>query len=158
MQNIVEKVVDILIKNGLSITTAESCTGGLIASSIVSVSNASKVFNEAYVTYANSSKIKLLGVSQKSIDKYGVVSEVVTREMAIGAAKNSNADVSLVSSGIAGPTGGSLEKPVGTVCFGIFLKGKIYTYTKKFGNLGRNVVREKSKDYILTTLHDLLTK
>ena len=157
MQNIVDKVVNLLIKNNLSITTAESCTGGLIASSIVSVSNASKVFSEAYVTYANSSKIKLLGVNKESIEKYGVVSEVVTKEMAIGAAKNSNADVSLVSSGIAGPTGGSLNKPVGTVCFGIFFKGKIYTYTEKFGNLGRNIVREKSKDFIINKLYDILT-
>lgn len=158
MNNLEENIVNILIKKKLTITTAESCTGGLLASTIVSVANASKVFNEAYITYANESKIKILNVKNESISEFGVVSEVVTSEMAVGAAKAANADVSIVTSGIAGPTGGTPKKPVGMVCFGIYICGNVYTYTNMFGDLGRNIVREKSKDFIFLKLYELLKK
>ena len=152
-----EQLVDLLIEKNYKITTAESCTGGLIASSIVSVSSASKVFDVAYVCYANEAKVKYLGVSEDTINKFGVVSEEVTTQMAIGALKEANAQVSLVTSGIAGPGGGSAKKPVGMVCFGIAIKDKVYTYTKQFGAIGRNAVREEAVDFILAEAIRLLS-
>lgn len=156
--NKVEEVIDLLIKNKFTITTAESCTGGLLASSIVSIPNASKVFNEAYITYSNESKVRLLGVKSRTIDNFGVVSEEVTKEMALGAANRANSDCSIVTSGIAGPTGATKNKPIGMVCFGIYLNGDVQTFTKKFGNVGRNQVRELSKEFIFQELERLLNK
>lgn len=144
-----EKLVNLLIEKKLHITTAESCTGGMVASRIVDVANASKVFNVAYVTYANEAKEKYLNVDSKTIEKYGVVSEEVTKQMALGALKEANADISIVTSGIAGPTGGTEYKPVGMVCFGVGIKDNVYTSTKYFGNIGRNKVRSMATEYII---------
>lgn len=120
-----EEVVNKLLEKKLTITTAESCTGGLIAAAIVNVSGASGCFNEGYITYANESKVRMLGVSEESIRNFGVVSDVVVDEMAEGALKKADADIAVAVSGIAGPLGGSPEKPVGTVYIGICLKNKI---------------------------------
>lgn len=120
-----EEVVNKLLKKNLIITTAESCTGGLIAAAIVNVSGASGCFNEGYITYANESKIRLLGVKEESIREFGVVSGVVVKEMAEGVLKKAGADISVAVSGIAGPLGGSADKPVGTVYIGICLKDKL---------------------------------
>lgn len=153
-----EKLVNLLIEKKLHITTAESCTGGMVASRIVDVANASKVFNVAYVTYANEAKEKYLKVDSKTIEKYGVVSEEVTKQMALGALKEANADISIVTSGIAGPTGGTKYKPVGMVCFGVGIKGNAYTSTKYFGNIGRNKVRSMATDYIIDFAISLIEK
>lgn len=153
-----EKLVNLLIEKKLHITTAESCTGGMVASRIVDVANASKVFNVAYVTYANEAKEKYLKVDSKTIEKYGVVSEEVTKQMALGALKEANADISIVTSGIAGPTGGTEYKPVGMVCFGVGIKGNAYTSTKYFGNIGRNKVRSMATEYIIDFALDLIEK
>lgn len=120
-----EEVVNKLLEKKLIITTAESCTGGLIAAAIVNVSGASGCFNEGYITYANESKIRLLGVKEESIREFGVVSGVVVKEMAEGVLKKAGADISVAVSGIAGPLGGSADKPVGTVYIGICLKDKL---------------------------------
>ena len=120
-----EEVVNKLLEKNLIITTAESCTGGLIAAAIVNVSGASGCFNEGYITYANESKIRLLGVKEESIRELGVVSDVVVKEMAEGVLKKAGADISVAVSGIAGPLGGSADKPVGTVYIGICLKDKL---------------------------------
>ena len=120
-----EEVVQKLLEKNLTITTAESCTGGLIAATIVNVSGASGCFNEGYITYANESKIRLLGVKEESIREFGVVSDVVVKEMAEGVLKKAGADISVAVSGIAGPLGGSADKPVGTVYIGICLKDKL---------------------------------
>lgn len=120
-----EEVVNKLLEKNLIITTAESCTGGLIAAAIVNVSGASGCFNEGYITYANESKIRLLGVKEESIREFGVVSDVVVKEMAEGVLKKAGADISVAVSGIAGPLGGSADKPVGTVYIGICLKDKL---------------------------------
>ena len=120
-----EEVVNKLLEKNLIITTAESCTGGLIAAAIVNVSGASGCFNEGYITYANESKIRLLGVKEESIREFGVVSDVVVKEMAEGVLKKAGADISVAVSGIAGPLGGSADKPVGTVYLGICLKDKL---------------------------------
>lgn len=153
-----EKLVNLLIEKKLHITTAESCTGGMVASRIVDVANASKVFNVAYVTYANEAKEKYLNVDSKTIEKYGVVSEEVTKQMALGALKEANADISIVTSGIAGPTGGTEYKPVGMVCFGIGIKDNVYTSTKYFGNIGRNKVRSMATEYIIDFAINLIEK
>ncbi len=153
-----EKLVNLLIEKKLHITTAESCTGGMGASRIVDVANASKVFNVAYVTYANEAKEKYLNVDSKTIEKYGVVSEEVTKQMALGALKEANADISIVTSGIAGPTGGTEYKPVGMVCFGVGIKDNVYTSTKYFGNIGRNKVRSMATEYIIDFAINLIEK
>lgn len=153
-----EKLVNLLIEKKLHITTAESCTGGMVASRIVDVANASKVFNVAYVTYANEAKEKYLNVDSKTIEKYGVVSEEVTKQMALGALKEANADISIVTSGIAGPTGGTEYKPVGMVCFGVGIKDNAYTSTKYFGNIGRNKVRSMATEYIIDFTINLIEK
>lgn len=153
-----EKLVNLLIEKKLHITTAESCTGGMVASRIVDVANASKVFNVAYVTYANEAKEKYLNVDSKTIEKYGVVSEEVTKQMALGALKEANADISIVTSGIAGPTGGTEYKPVGMVCFGVGIKDNVYTSTKYFGNIGRNKVRSMATKYIIDFAIKLIEK
>ena len=120
-----EEVVHKLLEENLTITTAESCTGGLIAATIVNVSGASGCFNEGYITYANEAKVRLLGVSEESIRSFGVVSDKVVAEMAEGALNRADADIAIAVSGIAGPLGGSPEKPVGTVYIGICLKDKV---------------------------------
>lgn len=119
---------DCLVKKlalkGLSITTAESCTGGLIAGTIINAPGASAVLNEGYITYSNEAKVRLVGVSKETLNTYGAVSEQTALEMAVGAAKAANADVALSSTGIAGPGGGTKEKPVGLVYIGCCVCGK----------------------------------
>lgn len=157
MEN-VEKLVNLLIEKKLHITTAESCTGGMVASSIVDVANASKVFDCAYVTYANEAKERYLGVLPETIKEFGVVSEEVTRQMALGAMKEASADVSLVTSGVAGPTGGTDRHPIGMVCFGVGIKGNVYTATKYYGEIGRNNVRKEATRFIINYAIELLEK
>jgi len=119
-----EEVVCKLLGKNLTITTAESCTGGLIAATIVNVPGASGCFNEGYITYANEAKVRVLGVSEESIRNFGVVSDAVVIEMAEGALNKADADIAVAVSGIAGPLGGSSKKPVGTVYIGICLRDK----------------------------------
>lgn len=119
-----ETVVDLLVRCGYSVTTAESCTGGLIAGTLVNVAGASDVFREGYVTYSNEAKEKLVGVSHETLETYGAVSGQTAGEMARGAAAAAGAEAALSSTGIAGPGGGTKEKPVGLVYIGCFLKGK----------------------------------
>ena len=147
-----EQLVNKLIELNYRISFAESCTGGLVSSSIVEVSNASKVFDEAYVTYSNESKIKNLGVNPDTILKHGVVSEEVAVEMAIGCAKRASANIGVGISGIAGPTGDTPTKPVGMVCFGFYINGVTSFKTMYFGNVGRNVVRNHSAKFVLEYL------
>lgn len=119
-----EVVVREMTARGLTLATAESCTGGLIADRITDVPGASAVLSHGYVTYANSAKVSLLGVQDDSLARHGAVSEEVCREMVEGALKHSGADIAVAVTGIAGPDGGSDEKPVGTVFIGIAQKGK----------------------------------
>jgi nicotinamide-nucleotide amidase len=122
--NIMEKILfalaeqlgAVLLKKRLKIATAESCTGGLIAQSITEVPGSSAWFDRGFVTYSNAAKIQMLGVQQKTLALDGAVSEAIVCEMVIGALQNSDADCAIAVSGIAGPTGGTAEKPVGTVC------------------------------------------
>ena len=104
------------------------------------------------VTYANEAKMKYANVSKDTLKQYGAVSENTAREMAEGVAKANNADVAAGISGIAGPTGGTEDKPVGMVCFGFYIDGKVFSDTKHFGNIGRNNVRDESVEYVLDVL------
>lgn len=153
-----EELVSLLIDKGYTISFAESCTGGMAAASIVDVADASKVLNASFVTYANEAKMKYANVSGETLDKYGAVSEQTAGEMAEGTAKANNADVAVGISGIAGPTGGTEEKPVGTVCFGYYVAGKLFTETVHFGNLGRNNVRRKSVEHVTDVIINELKK
>lgn len=154
--NVQKQVVELLIDKGYHISFAESCTGGLATASIVSVADASKVLDVSFVTYANDAKMQYLGVLPDTIEQCGVVSEQVAKEMAIGVAKEAESEVGVGITGVAGPTGGTEQKPVGMVCFGFFVNGEVNTYTQYFGAIGRNEVRYQSVEFVLKTLLSLL--
>ena len=154
--SIEEKVVDLLIEKGYHISFAESCTAGLCSATLVNVPNASYVLDVSFTTYANSAKIKYLGVKSETIEAVGVVSEEVAREMAEGVARETGSEIGVGVTGIAGPGGGTDRKPVGMVCFGFYLNGKALSFTKRFGDLGRQQVRQSSVDFVFNTLYDLL--
>ena len=123
-----------LRERGLMIATVESCTGGLIAAALTEVAGASAWFERGWVTYTNESKRDLVGVSSETLDKHGAVSEQAAREMATGALARSAAQVAVAVTGIAGPTGATPGKPVGTVCFGWAVGAEtVSTVTRLFG-------------------------
>ena len=128
-----EAVVRLLREEHLTVTTAESCTGGLIAGTLVNVAGASDVLGEGYVTYSNEAKERLLGVKRDTLLQYGAVSEQTAREMAEGAARAAGADAALSATGIAGPGGGTAKKPVGLVYVGCFLEGNTVVKECRFG-------------------------
>ena len=151
-----EIVVNKLIEKGYKISTAESCTGGMLASKIVEVANASKVLDMSFVTYSNESKTELLGVSEALIKEYGVVSEEVALKMAYGVSKKASAHVGVGISGIAGPTGATPTKPIGMVCFGFYVNGQSYSVTKYFGDIGRTNVRMMSVAFALEFINSVI--
>ena len=153
-----EQVVNKLIDRGFHISFAESCTGGLCCGTLVNVSNASKVLDMSFVTYANEAKVELINVNPETIENYGVVSEQVAGEMCKGVAEKAHSEVGVGITGVAGPTGGTAKKPVGMVCFGFYVLGNVITRTMQFGNIGRNEVRAKSVDFVFNTLAELLEK
>lgn len=120
-------LVHTLMKKELHISAAESCTGGLFSALITAVPGSSEIMNESVVTYSNEAKMKYLGVKKGTLDKYGAVSAPTAYEMAEGIVKQSGADVGVSITGIAGPGGGTPQKPVGTVFAGINIKGRIIT-------------------------------
>ena len=154
--NMEEKVVAALQQKGYHIAFAESCTAGLAAARLVNVASASTVLDVSFVTYANEAKMRYVGVSADSLSRYGAVSEQVAGEMAEGVAQAAGSTVGVGISGIAGPSGGSAEKPVGTVCFGFFVEGILHTCTQHFGNLGRQAVRAAAVDFVYERLCALL--
>ena len=123
LESKIKYVVQFLLEKQYKISFAESCTGGLLASSLVGIPDASKVFDESIVTYSDASKVKYLGVNPSTIQQYGVVSEEVALEMVEGLMKTTNAQVGVSITGFAGPGGGNIDKPVGTVCFGFCIEG-----------------------------------
>ena len=151
-----EQLVEKLIKNNYHISFAESCTGGLCCGTIVNVTNASKVLDMSFVTYANEAKMQLLGVKADTILANGVVSEEVAYEMAQGAARVAGSEVGVGITGVAGPGGGTEKKPVGMVCFGFSINGKVTTFTQQFGEIGRNQVRKSSVEFVLNKLIELI--
>jgi nicotinamide-nucleotide amidase len=141
-------IVERLIEKNMIISMSESCTGGMLASKIVNVSGSSKVFKESFVTYSNESKIKHLGVKQETLTTYGAVSKEVAFEMAKGTAFNTLADIVISITGIAGPTGGTPEKPIGLTYFGLSHNGITKTYKRIF-NGNREMIRTRATIFAL---------
>lgn len=155
MKNIQETVVELLIKHGMKLATAESCTGGLIAQKITSVAGASECFDCGVVTYSNAQKQKLLGVSAETLEKFGAVSQQTALEMCKGVKALSDADFGISVTGIAGPGGGTPEKPVGTVWIGIC--GENLHKAEKFLFDGdRQQVRESTAELALKMVEDAI--
>jgi nicotinamide-nucleotide amidase len=132
-----------LLRKGLSLATAESCTGGGIAQVVTSIAGSSLWFDRGYVTYSNAAKREMLGVSARTLSRYGAVSEPTAREMARGALSRSRAGIALSVTGIAGPGGAVPGKPVGTVCFAWAHGRKIRSETRRFKG-GRSRVRRQT--------------
>lgn len=141
---------------GLMVATAESCTGGLVAGLLTEIAGSSAVFERGFVTYSNEAKTELLGVPRDMIETRGAVSEPVARSMAIGAIAASRADIAVSVTGIAGPGGGSPEKPVGLVHFGAMRRGSTIIHREmRFGDLGRRQVRLESLGVALELLGEV---
>jgi nicotinamide-nucleotide amidase len=141
---------------GLRIATAESCTGGMLAAALTDVAGSSDVFERGYVTYSNTAKVEMLGVSTDTLAAHGAVSEAVAREMALGALARSGAGLAVAITGIAGP-GGSEHKPEGRVCFGVARLGEpARAETVEFGALGRDKVRRAATEHALALLAQAL--
>ncbi len=149
----VKETLDEARERGLMIATAESCTGGLLAAALTAVAGSSTVFERGFITYSNAAKQELLGVAEATLAAHGAVSEQTAREMAEGALRHSTADMAVAITGIAGPGGGSEEKPVGLVHFACAARdGETIALMKQFGDIGRDDVRYQA---MLTAL-DLL--
>jgi nicotinamide-nucleotide amidase len=140
-----EKVLSACREKGLMVATAESCTGGLIAGILTEIAGSSAVFDRGFVTYSNEAKKDLLEVDEADLETYGAVSEQIARQMASGALANSGAQIAVSVTGVAGPGGGSKEKPVGTVYFGIATEdGRIEHKHCLFPDEGRSRIRALS--------------
>jgi len=154
-RTLAEAFFETLDKKGFQVSTAESVTGGMIASRILDQPGASKILKEAFVVYSNKAKIDLLGINPETIEKNGVVSPAVAAEMAERLQKISEANVTIATTGIAGPDGGTKEIPVGTVFFGFLIDGKQKIEKRTF--LGdRNEIRKKASAYALAYVIDFL--
>ena len=164
----IEPLAGVLLQHGWMLTTAESCTGGMIASRCTDVSGSSNWFERGFVTYSNEAKHELLGVDSQLIEQYGAVSKEVVEQMVLGALRHSRAQVAIATSGIAGPTGGNADKPVGTVWFawatpsdtGPTLDAEsAWVKTECLHLAGdRAAVRETAVQHALQTLVDLLSQ
>jgi len=137
-----KKLSELLVANGLTISVAESCTGGSLSKVLTSIPGASSYFDSGYITYSNQSKVEMLGVDIQTIKTYGAVSEEVALEMVIGVATKSYSDVAVSVTGVAGPTGGTTEKPVGMVCFGFYCDDKTSTSTQLFSGDRKSIVSQ----------------
>ena len=127
-----QQLAQLLQAKGWMLATAESCTGGLIAAACTDLAGSSNWFERGFVTYSNAAKTELLGVDAKLLERHGAVSEQVVRAMAEGAVRHSHAQVSVAVTGVAGPAGGSKDKPVGTVWFGFWVDGRLTSETRRF--------------------------
>lgn len=154
----VTALLDLAKARGVMIATAESCTGGMVAAALTDIPGSSAVVERGFVSYTNRAKQDMLGVRAKTLDAYGAVSEQVAREMAEGAVRNSQAQLAVSITGIAGP-GGSEFKPEGRVCFGLAGEGlTTQTETVEFGAPGRDAVRLAARDHALDLLQNALSK
>jgi nicotinamide-nucleotide amidase len=151
----VARLAEVLRARGLMLATAESCTGGLIAGACTDLAGSSDWFERGFVSYSNAAKTELLGVDAALIVAHGAVSEPVARAMAQGAVRHAHAQLAVAVTGVAGPGGGSAEKPVGTVWFGWALPGGIHTEVQCFAG-DRAAVRAATVRHALARLLDLL--
>ena len=150
-KTLAEEVVELLKMDELTVTTAESCTGGLVAARLVDVPGVSEVFKQGFITYSNKAKRKLLNVKKTTLKEFGAVSEKTAREMAKGAILASGADAAIATTGIAGPDGGTEEKPVGLVYIGVSVRGQMYVEEYHFEG-ERSEVRESTEQAPLALL------
>ena len=151
----VTRLCEGLLARGWMMATAESCTGGMIAAACTDLAGSSQWFERGFVTYSNEAKTEMLSVDAALIADHGAVSEVVARAMAHGAVRHSRAQVAVAVTGIAGPTGGSATKPVGTVCFGFMVDGRLVSETRRFDG-DRAQVRAQTVAHALQRLVDLV--
>ena len=149
-----EEIVNKLKEKNMHISFAESITGGLCASTLITVSGASKVISESLITYSNEAKMKYLNVKSDTIDKYTVVSEEVAKEMAVGLHKLTGSEVCVSLTGLAGPDGDGIN-PVGTVCFGFVINDLVYTLKEVFKG-SRNDIRNQAMEYVFKELNNKL--
>jgi nicotinamide-nucleotide amidase len=149
--NNVQRLADLMRERQWMLAAAESCTGGMIAAACTDLSGSSDWFERGFVTYSNEAKIEMLGVDAQSIATHGAVSEVVARAMAFGAVRHSHARVSVAVTGIAGPTGGTPDKPVGTVWFAFMVDGRLSSEMRRFDG-DRAAVRRQTVDHALQRL------
>ena len=150
------KIVKLLTKKKLTVSFAESCTGGLLASSITSISGSSKVFNMGLVTYSNNAKVKLLKVPKKTITKYGAVSYETCLSMLKNLSKITKSNISISITGVAGPNGGTKEKPVGLVYIGLKKGSKIIIKKNLFKNKKRVSIQKATVDQTLNMVLNIL--
>ena len=150
-----KKIISQLIKDGITISTAESCTGGLVAYTITKNKDSSKIYQGGYITYSNELKIKNLNVKQTTIKKYGAVSKETAEEMVRGLFMKTNTNICISTTGIAGPGGGSKSKPVGLIYIGIKLNGKIEILKKNFKG-SRIEIQKKCVNSIFKYLSKLI--
>jgi nicotinamide-nucleotide amidase len=153
--SLAQKLGDILLHKAWQVTCAESCTGGGIGYAITSISGSSSWFKQGYITYSNDAKHQLLSVSTNTLQQFGAVSVQTVKEMAVGAARNASANCAMSVSGIAGPDGGSAEKPVGTVWFGFAVEQKVFAELKYFHG-DRQHIRNQAVDFALLKMCELL--
>ena len=154
-QSLCEELARRLQARGWMLATAESCTGGMIAAACTDLSGSSNWFERGFVTYSNEAKSELLGVDPGLIAQHGAVSEVVARAMAFGAVRHAHAQVGVAVTGVAGPTGGTPQKPVGTVWFGFQVDGQLTSETRRFEG-DRAAVRIATVQHALQRLLQLL--
>ena len=146
----------LLTERNLFFTSAESCTGGWVGQSVTGVSGSSKWYGMGFITYSNTAKIKVLGVKKETLKNFGAVSEEVVCEMAAGALNISNSQIGVAISGIAGPGGGTEERPVGTVCIAWLIEGKEIVSTTELFSGNRNEVRYATVEFALANSIRLL--
>ena len=158
MNNLCIKIVNLLTKKKLTVSFAESCTGGLLASTITSISGSSKIFNMGFVTYSNNSKIKLLKVPKRTITKYGAVSYETCLSMVENLSKISKSNISISITGVAGPNGGTREKPVGLVYIGLKKGNKTIIRKNLFKNKRRISIQKATvKEALKMVLKNIQT-
>ncbi len=155
VENTVKSLFKLLLQDAYKLATAESCTGGLISAACTDLAGSSDWFDCGFVTYSNDAKTEQLGVDAQLIAEHGAVSEPVARAMAFGAIRHSKAQVSIAVTGIAGPTGGSATKPVGTVWFGFSIHGTLHSEMRHFDG-DRAAVRQATVQHALQRVLALL--
>ena len=152
LKKISQKLAKQCLKKDICLVTAESCTGGLVSAIFTEIPGSSKWFDRGYVTYSNNAKIKILGVSEKNLNEFGAVSQEIANEMSLGALKKSEANLSISITGIAGPEGGTENKPIGTVFFSSAKQNKVlFEYKANFTG-SREVIRRESILFVLNKL------
>ena len=153
--DLTKTLAQILLSRNWTVALAESCTGGLVCATLTELAGSSEWFERGYITYSNEAKTECLDVATQFIESHGAVSEEVAQAMAEGARINSGSNVAISITGIAGPTGGSAEKPVGTVCFGWATENQTLTKTMHFDG-DRQTIRQKATEFTLAELIALL--